>query len=58
MFNFTKRFREDESGAVTVDWVALTGGLMIMAVATVYAIRDGTDQMGSRISTEIDKQLP
>lgn len=58
MLKLFKRFRDDESGAITADWVALTGGLMFLAVLTVSSVKTGTDNMGLRISGEINKQLP
>ncbi len=58
MLKLIKEFRDDESGAITADWVALTGGLMILAVLTVGSVKSGTDAMGFRISSEIDNQLP
>ncbi len=58
MWKRIERFRDDESGAITADWVALTGGLMILAVLTVGSVKSGTDSMGYRISGVIDNQLP
>ena len=37
MTKFTK-FLKDESGAVTIDWVALTAGILLLGIAVVYAI--------------------
>ena len=37
MIKFTK-FLSDDAGAVTVDWVALTAGVLIMGIMVVYAI--------------------
>lgn len=31
-------FVQDDSGAVTVDWVALTMGILLMGMVAVYAI--------------------
>lgn len=31
-------FLRDESGAVTIDWVALTAGILLLGIAVVYAI--------------------
>jgi uncharacterized membrane protein YcfT len=31
-------FAHDERGAVTVDWVALTAGLLILGIVVVYAV--------------------
>ncbi|MFK7945532.1 MAG: hypothetical protein AB8B85_21850 [Paracoccaceae bacterium] len=40
MNKFTK-FLSDESGAVTIDWVALTAGILLLGIAVVYAIFNG-----------------
>lgn len=33
-----KRFFADEQGAATVDWVALTAGVLLAGIMVVYAI--------------------
>lgn len=30
------QFIRDEAGAVTIDWVALTAGVLLLGIATVY----------------------
>ena len=37
MTTFTKFFRDD-TGAVTIDWVALTAGILLLGIMVVYAI--------------------
>ena len=32
------QFLNDESGAVTIDWVALTAGILLLGIALVYGI--------------------
>ena len=32
------KFIADDSGAVTIDWVALTAGILLLGIAVVYAI--------------------
>lgn len=34
---FTK-FLRDDAGAITIDWVALTAGILLLGIAVVYAI--------------------
>ena len=36
--NMLRKFLRDESGAVTIDWVALTAGILLLGIAVVYAI--------------------
>ena len=57
-FKITKRFKDDEDGAVTVDWVVLTAAIVGLGVAVLASVRSATTTLGDRISTEIDKQLP
>ncbi len=32
------KFWNDEAGAVTIDWVALTAGILLLGIAVVYGI--------------------
>lgn len=49
------KFWADEDGAVTIDWVALTAGILLLGIAVVYAIFNGgvTDLVGS-INSALD----
>ncbi|MFY0662336.1 MAG: hypothetical protein JXR15_17715 [Shimia sp.] len=42
MIKFIKNFRKDEAGAVTVDWVVLTAGIVGLAVVVFAAIESAT----------------
>lgn len=44
MFKMFKKFRKDDNGAVTVDWVVLTAAVVVLAagVAGVIALGDGS----------------
>lgn len=33
-----KNFLHDETGAVTIDWVALTAGILLLGIAVVFSI--------------------
>jgi hypothetical protein len=35
------KFLRDESGAVTIDWVSLTAGGLLLGIAVVYGIFQG-----------------
>ena len=37
MTKFTE-FLSDDAGAVTIDWVALTAGILLLGIMVVYAI--------------------
>ena len=56
MFNFIKNFRDDEEGAVTVDWVVLTAAVVGLAVAAVATIRTNIDNAATRIGSEITSE--
>ncbi len=38
MFAYLKRFKDQECGAVTVDWVVLTAGLTVFGLAIITVI--------------------
>ena len=45
-----RRFADNESGAVTVDWVALTAGVIVVGLAIVYYIMgDGVEGLADKI---------
>lgn len=35
------KFIGDETGAVTIDWVALTAGILLLGIAVVYGVFEG-----------------
>lgn len=43
MINFIKNFRNDEDGAVTVDWVVLTAAVVGLAIAAYGTIETQTN---------------
>lgn len=50
------KFLRGESGAVTVDWVVLTAGIVGLAIAIVVPIGESSVEQSSAISTTIDDQ--
>ena len=34
-------FLRDDTGAITIDWVALTAGILLLGIMVVYAIFNG-----------------
>jgi len=47
----------DESGAVTVDWVALTAGILLLGIAVVYAIFNvGVKPLSTKIARTLSDQ--
>jgi len=58
MINFIKNFRNDEDGAVTVDWVVLTAAVVGLAIAAYSSIQTGTSDLTSGIATFMSSQDP
>ena len=56
MLNFIKNFRNDEDGAVTVDWVVLTAALVGIGIAVISSVSGGTVAMGNKMSTMLSAQ--
>ncbi|KRS10774.1 hypothetical protein XM53_19790 [Roseovarius atlanticus] len=53
MIKFIKKFRKDEEGAVTVDWVVLTAAVVGLGVAGVSTVSGGVNSLASSISTGV-----
>jgi hypothetical protein len=57
--NGLRRLRDNESGAVTVDWVALTAGIIVVGLAIVWYIMDeGVDVLAGKIVTGLEQVDP
>ncbi|MEM7437962.1 MAG: hypothetical protein AAF393_00075 [Pseudomonadota bacterium] len=48
-----QRLRRDESGAVTVDWVVMTAGIVILGTIIVGATRAGQEKIAGDIDTAL-----
>ena len=53
MLNFIKNFRNDEDGAVTVDWVVLTAAIVMLGAAVASTVRTGAEDLAAEIGTEL-----
>ena len=55
LLNIFKRFSNEESGAVTVDWVVLTGGIvalgLLVASPMTTAIQGGITNVDAKLDT-------
>ncbi len=56
MMKFVKNFRNDEDGAVTVDWVVLTAAVVGLAIAAYGSIQSGAVSMTDATSTFLGTQ--
>ena len=51
---FTK-FLSDDAGAVTIDWVALTAGVLLLGILVVYAIfNNGVSTLVSNVNSTLE----
>ena len=47
-------FLHSEDGAVTIDWVALTAGILLLGMAVVFGIyNNGVSELMGAINTEL-----
>jgi Flp pilus assembly pilin Flp len=53
MNTMINKFFNDESGAVTVDWVVLTAAVVGLGVAVLVTVKGGAEKMAQNISTEL-----
>ena len=53
LFKLTKKFRQDEDGAVTVDWVVLTAAIVGLGIAVIATVRGGVNDLGTNISNSL-----
>ena len=54
LFDLIKTFSNDESGAVTVDWVVLTAAIVGLGIAVIIAVSSGVQNMGTSISAALE----
>ncbi|MQY43098.1 hypothetical protein GG681_10640 [Epibacterium sp. SM1969] len=54
MQRYLHRFRDDECGAITVDWVILTAVVMAAILLLTTPLRDGAENVLAAISTYMD----
>ncbi|SNT18174.1 Flp family type IVb pilin [Tropicimonas sediminicola] len=53
LFNLIKTFRNDEDGAVTVDWVVLTAAIVGLGIAVLAAVSGGVSDLSNDISSQL-----
>lgn len=54
MLNLFKNFKNDESGAVTVDWVVLTAAIVGLGMVVMGTIGGGIEGLGDKIVDNLD----
>ena len=58
MNKFLNKFRKDEDGAVTVDWVVLTAAVVALAGAAYTSIESGASTLSENTETFIENENP
>ncbi len=58
MIKLLKTFRQDEDGAVTVDWVVLTAAVVVLAGTAYTAIETGSTTLTTNTGAFISAQSP
>ena len=58
MMNFFNKFRKDENGAVTVDWVVLTAAVVGLAIVAFGAINENAASLAGATADEIGTTVP
>lgn len=51
-----KNFKNDESGAVTVDWVVLTAAIVGLGIAVLATVSGGVKNLSGDISKQLSDQ--
>ncbi|CUH08469.1 hypothetical protein JSE7799_00062 [Jannaschia seosinensis] len=58
MLRAIKTFRNDEAGAVTVDWVVLTAALVGLGLAVLSVMSGGVETLSGEMSTSLTEIDP
>ena len=53
MTNLMNKFRKDEDGAVTVDWVVLTAAIVALGLVVGTAVRDGATDLANDVGADL-----
>ena len=56
IFKLAKTFRNDESGAVTVDWVVLTAAIVGLGIAVYGVVSNGIQDLSKDIDTQLSTE--
>jgi Flp pilus assembly pilin Flp len=54
LLNIFKSFHNDESGAVTVDWVVLTAAIVGLGMVVMQTVGGGIEGLGGKVATSLD----
>ncbi len=54
LLNLAKRFKKDEDGAVTVDWVVLTAAIVGLGLIVMAAVKPAVGRLSTNIAENLD----
>lgn len=54
LLKLAMNFKNDESGAVTVDWVVLTAAIVGLGIAVLSSVSGGTTALAGKIGAEMN----
>jgi len=57
MLSKIKKFRKDQVGAISVDWVVLTAAIVGLAVTTIVTIQAATVDLADQTSEGLANQI-
>jgi len=52
-----EKFAANEDGAITVDWVVLTAGIVTLAIAAAGVVINGTEDISNDVDNKLQSQL-
>ena len=55
ILNMIKNFAKNESGAVTIDWVILTAGVVVLGIASYNIVKDITSDLANNTVTDMEE---
>ncbi|WP_292021898.1 hypothetical protein [Maritimibacter sp. UBA3975] len=53
LFKLANKFRAEEDGAVTVDWVVLTAAIVGLGIAVLTSVSGGTTSLADKVSSSL-----
>jgi Flp pilus assembly pilin Flp len=56
MRNLVRRFKTDETGAITVDWVVLTASIVALGVMVIALLNGNLGSVGAKVNTFLSSQ--
>ncbi len=53
LLNIFKNFKNDESGAVTVDWVVLTAAIVGLGMVVMTTVGGGIETLAGKVKSDV-----